>query len=407
MEGHAGILLQIFVMFAAAKTLGLLAERVRIPGVIAEILAGILIGQEVLKWVAVEDWTMALATLGAIILLFDVGLSQKLTTLMRVGKIALPVAVLGVVLPFFLGFGLLQLTAYSQTYSQTEAIFLGAAMVATSVGITARVLQDLGALRTVAATIILGAAVIDDILGMIVLAIVHSLSEGGIDYVKIGSVTALAVGFTVFIVLVGRRVVRRLAPRVARFAASNPYFALALVICLGLSVAAERIGMAAIIGAFLAGLVFSEEEMGPMLKEKMHSVYEFLVPFFFVTMGMQMKLSVFAQSEILVLAALATLLAILGKLVGCGLGAQRLGWRGAVQVGVGMVPRGEVGIIIASIGLGLGTVSDSLYAVVIVMTLVTTLLAPPVLKILFGQRAPAAAVAADPPGGAAAEQREQ
>lgn len=384
MENHATtILLQIFVMFVAAKILALAAERYRVPAVIAEILAGILIGPEVLKLVAIQDWTTALAAIGAIILLFDVGLDQKLSTLLEVGGTALLVAVLGVVLPFFLGFGLLQLTEHSQT----EAIFLGAAMVATSVGITARVLQDLGVLRTVVATIILGAAVIDDILAMIVLAIVSSLSEGRVAWVEIGSVTALAVGFTIFVVLVGRRVIRRVGPRLARLVPGNAYFVLALSICLGLSVLAEQIGMAAIIGAFLAGLVFSEEEMGPALKEKMQSVHEFLVPFFFVTMGMQMKLSVFGQQEILVLAALVTVLAILGKLVGCGLGAYALGWRGALQVGVGMVPRGEVGIIVASIGLQLHTISDGLYAVVIVMTLVTTLLTPPVLKMLFARAA--------------------
>lgn len=382
MENHATtILLQIFVMFVAAKILALAAERYRVPAVIAEILAGILIGPEVLKLVAIQDWTTALAAIGAIILLFDVGLDQKLSTLLEVGGTALLVAALGVVLPFFLGFGLLQLTQHSQT----EAIFLGAAMVATSVGITARVLQDLGVLRTVVATIILGAAVIDDVIGMIVLAIVSSLSKGRVAWVEIGSVTALAVGFTIFVVLVGRRVIRRVGPRVGRLVSGNAYFVLALSICLGLSVLAEQIGMAAIIGAFLAGLVFSEEEMGPALKEKMHSVHEFLVPFFFVTMGMQMKLSVFGQREILVLAALVTVLAILGKLVGCGLGAYKLGWRGALQVGVGMVPRGEVGIIVASIGLQLHTISDGLYAVVIVMTLVTTLLTPPVLRMLFAR----------------------
>ena len=385
MEAHAGnILLAIFAMFTAAKLLGLLAERWRVPTVIAELVAGILIGPEVLKLVAVQDWTTALAEVGAIILLFDVGLEQKLSSLVQVGKTALLVAVLGVVVPFFLGFGLLQLTQHSQI----EAIFMGAAMVATSVGITARVLQELGVLRTLVATVILGAAVIDDILGMIVLAIVSSLSEGRVDWVEIGSVSALAVGFTIFVVLAGRKVVRRFAPRMARLTVGNPHFALALIICLGLSVLSQRIGMAAIIGAFLAGLVFSEEEFGPALKEKMHSVYEFLVPFFFVTMGMQMKLSVLGRGDILLLAALITVLAILGKLVGCGLGAYSLGWRGVIQVGVGMVPRGEVGIIVASIGLALHTISDEIYAVVIIMVLVTTLLAPPFLKLLFALPAP-------------------
>ena len=385
MESHSvQILTQIFLMFAAAKVLGVVGERVQVPTVISEIVAGILIGPHLLKLVQVEEWTLALAELGAIVLLFDVGLDQKLTDLMKVGGTALLVATLGVIVPFFLGYGLLIL----REHSQAESIFMGAAMVATSVGITARVLQELGVLKTVVATIILGAAVIDDILGMIVLAVVSSLSEG-VNYVQIASVAALAVGFTLFIVLAGRRVMRRVTPRVQKFAAGDPYFALAMIICLGLGVAADKIGIAAIVGAFLAGLVFSEEELTPRLKTNIHALREFLVPFFFVAMGMQMDVTVLARREILLLAAAVTLLAILGKLVGCGLGAYRLGWRSAVRIGVGMVPRGEVGIIVASIGLGLHTISNEVYAVVIIMVLVTTLIAPPALKLLFAERKPA------------------
>ena len=392
MESHSvQILTQIFLMFTSAKLLAVVGERVKIPAVISEIVAGILIGPHLLGLVKAEEWTLALAELGAIVLLFDVGLDQKLTDLMKVGWTVLLVAVVGVVVPFFLGFGLLELTEHSRI----EAIFMGAAMVATSVGITARVLQELGVLKTVVATVILGAAVIDDILGMIVLAVVSSLSEG-VNYVQIGSVTALAVGFTLFIVLVGRRVMRRVTPRVQRFAAGDPYFALAMVICLGLGVAADKIGIAAIVGAFLAGLVFSEEELTPRLKTNIHALREFLVPFFFVAMGMQMDLSVLARKEILLLAGLVTLLAILGKLVGCGLGAYRLGWRSAIQVGVGMVPRGEVGIIVASIGLGLHTISNEIYAVVIIMVLVTTLIAPPALKLLFVEKKPAGPLPSPP-----------
>jgi Kef-type K+ transport system membrane component KefB len=381
-ESHStDILFQIFVMFTAAKVFSLVGERWKVPAVISEIVAGILIGPHLLGLAKVQDWTLALAELGAIVLLFDVGLDQKLTDLLKVGGTALTVAVLGVIVPFFLGYALLAIAGHSQI----EAIFLGAAMVATSVGITARVLQDLGALKTVVATIILGAAVIDDILGMIVLAVVSSLSEG-VNYVQIATVAAEAVAFTVFIVLVGRRVMRRVTPRVERFAAGNPYFALAMVICLGLSLAAAKIKIAAIIGAFLAGMVFSEEELTPGLKEKIHSLYEFLVPFFFVAMGMQMDITVLARGDLLLLAALVTVLAVLGKLVGCGLAAYRMGWRPALQVGVGMVPRGEVGIIVASIGLGLHTISDEIYAVVIVMVLATTLAAPPALKLLFPEK---------------------
>ncbi|MGH9788835.1 MAG: cation:proton antiporter, partial [Candidatus Acidiferrales bacterium] len=134
------------------------------------------------------------------------------------------------------------------------------------------------------------------------------------------------------------------------------------------------------------GMVFSEEELTPALKTKIHALYEFLVPFFFVAMGMQMDLSVLKRGEILLLAGVVTVLAIAGKLVGCGLGAYGLGWRSAIRIGVGMVPRGEVGIIVASIGLGLHTISNEIYAVVIIMVLITTLMAPPALKVLFREK---------------------
>lgn len=377
-------------MFTTAKLLAVVGERYKIPAVISEIMAGILIGPHLLALVRPEDWTMALAELGAIVLLFDVGLDQKLTDMVKVGHTALLVAVLGVVIPFALGYALLAAAGHSHV----EAIFLGAAMVATSVGITARVLQEVGALRTLVATIILGAAVIDDILGMIALAVVSSLSEG-VNYLQIATVASMAIGFTLFIVLVGRRVMRRVTPRVRRFAAGDPYFPLAMIICLGLSLAAAKIRIAAIIGAFLAGLVFSEEELTPNLKGKIHALYEFLVPFFFVAMGMQMDVSVLARADILALAGVVTLLAIAGKLVGCGLGAYQLGWRPALQIGTGMVPRGEVGIIVASIGLGIGTISGEIYAVVIIMVLITTLLAPPALKLLFAEKKPPAVETAE------------
>ena len=391
-EHSVQILFQIFVIFTAAKLLGIVGERFGVPAVISEIVAGILIGPQLLNLVHIEEWTLALAELGAIILLFDVGLNQKLTDLLKVGKTALAVANAGVVVPFFLGYGLMLLAGYGQI----ESIFMGAAMVATSVGITAHVLQELGVLKTVVATVILGAAVIDDILGMIMLAIVSSLREG-VDYVQIATVVSMAIGFTVFIVVIGERVVRRVTPRVQRFAVGDPVFALALIICLGLSLAAAKIKIAAIIGAFLAGLVFSEEELTARLKPKIHALYEFLVPFFFVTMGMQMDLRVLARGDILLLASVVTVLAILGKLGACGLAAFRLGGRQAIQVGMGMVPRGEVGIIVASIGLSMGTISDEIYGVVIIMVLVTTLMAPPALKVLFAKPSAPAGAAVPPP----------
>jgi len=216
-EHSTQILFQIFVIFTAAKLMGIVGVRFGVPAVISEIVAGILIGPNLLNLVQIEEWTQALAGLGAIILLFDVGLDQKLSDLLKVGKTALAVANAGVVVPFFLGYGLMLLAGYGQI----ESIFMGAAMVATSVGITARVLQEMGVLKTVVATVILGAAVIDDILAMIMLAIISSLREG-VDYVQIATVTGMAIGFTVFILVVGERVVRRVTPRARNSSAVRP-----------------------------------------------------------------------------------------------------------------------------------------------------------------------------------------
>ncbi|MGH9804029.1 MAG: cation:proton antiporter [Candidatus Acidiferrales bacterium] len=378
METHSvDVLYQIFVMFAAAKLLDAAGRKAHVPAVISEIVAGILIGPSLLNLVQIQEWTLALAQLGAIVLLFSVGLSQKLSDLLAVGGTALRVAVLGVVAPFFLGWGLM----VALGYNQTESVFLGAAMVATSVGISARVLDELGALRTVVATVILAAAVIDDILGIIVLALAGTLTLG-VGYVEVVSIAALAVGFTLFVVLVGHRV----APLINRYVAGETAFALAMVLCLGLSLAAAKARIAAIIGAFLAGLFFSEEELSGGVKDKVHALHEFLVPFFFVAMGMQMNLSVLGRGSLLLLAALVTALAVVGKLIGCGLGAYSLGRAQALQVGVGMVPRGEVGLIVASIGLGLSAISEEVYAVVIIMVLVTTLAAPPALRMLLAKQ---------------------
>jgi len=370
------ILFQIFVMFTAAKVLDAAGHKAHVPTVISEILAGILVGPSLLNLVQIQEWTLALAQLGAIVLLFSVGMSQKLTDLLAVGGTAMLVAVLGVVAPFFLGWGLMVLLHHNQI----ESVFLGAAMVATSVGITASLLNELGALRTVVASVILAAAVIDDVLGIIVLALASTLALG-VGYVEVVSIAVLAVGFTLFIVLLGHR----LAPVMNRYVAGEPAFALAMILCLGLSLAAAKARIAAIIGAFLAGLFFSEEELSGGVKDKVHALHEFLVPFFFVTMGMQMNLGVLGQGSILLLAALVTFLAIVGKLIGCGLGAYRLGREQALQVGVGMVPRGEVGLIVASIGLGLSAISDEVYAVVIIMVLITTLAAPPALRLLLSR----------------------
>lgn len=374
------ILLTLFVMMAAAKVLAEIFERLKQPAIVGEILAGVLIGPSVLNWVAPSEITRTLAEVGVIFLLFTVGLETKPVAIFRVGKIALLVAVLGVAAPFVAGYLLLQ--AWGGTVVQS--LFLGTAMVATSVGITARVLTGMGLLDAPASRIILGSAVIDDILGLLILALVASAAAGQIDYLEIGLTAALAIGFTIFVVLVGAPAITRLAPRIEALRISQSLFVFGLLLCLGLSVAATYIGVAAIIGAFLAGMALADATEGnETLHKQMNGVTEFLVPFFLINIGMQLRLDVFRSPAVIVLVLVVTLVAALTKLLGCGLGALSLGWRRAAQVGTGMIPRGEVGIVVAQIGLSLAVINDALFGVVLFMSVATTLVAPPFLKLLF------------------------
>ncbi len=379
--GHVfELLLTLFVMMAAAKVMAEIFERLRQPAVVGEILAGVLIGPSLLAWVRPSELTNTLAEIGIIFLLFAVGLETKPRDILNVGKTAAIVAVLGVVTPFAAGYFVMR----AWGGNNVEALFIGAALVATSVGITARVLSSMGLLGLATSRIILGAAVIDDILGLLILAVVSSLAAGQIDYLEIAITAALAVGFTVFVSLVGPPVLNRMTPRVENLRVNESLFAFALLLCLGLSVAASYIGVAAIIGAFLAGMALAEATEGnEAMHRQMNGVTEFLVPFFLVNIGMQVQLNVFRDPSTILLTVVITLLAVVTKLVGGGAGALHLGWRRAAQVGVGMVPRGEVGIVVAQIGLGLAVISNSLFAVVLFMAVATTLIAPPFLKLLF------------------------
>jgi Kef-type K+ transport system membrane component KefB len=268
-----------------------------------------------------------------------------------------------------------------------QATFVAAAMVATSVGITARIMHDMEVMGTRAARIILGAAVFDDIGGMILLAVVVALAAAGpVDYLQIGIVTAEAVGFALFMMFIAPRVIRRVEPELERLQTRNPQLILALAICLGLSVAAERIGLAAIIGAFFAGMVFAEFAGQWKLQPQVNALNEFLAPFFFFSIGARLNIHIFS-GDIWKAAIVISLLAIISKLVGCGLPVLRENPLTAAQVGIGMTPRGEVGLIVALIGLQMKMISDSAYALVVFMTGATTLVAPPILRHLFALEA--------------------
>jgi Kef-type K+ transport system membrane component KefB len=378
--GGEQLLFTIFVMFVAAKLAAEIFERLKQPAVAGEILAGVIIGPSVLGWVAPSELTGALSEIGVIFLLFLVGLETKPADIFRVGWRALLVAVLGVVLPFIAGY--LVMLAWGET--KIEAIFVGAALVATSVGITARVLGQMGLLSLEVSRIILGAAVIDDILGLLILAVVSSLArEGGVNYAQIGATAALAIGFTLLVILVGARAVRRIRARVENLKIGQSYLIFGLSLCLGLALVASYIGVAAIIGAFLAGMALSESTEGTDMPHQAEAVTEFLLPFFLTNIGMQVKLDALLNRNTIILALVVTILAVLSKLIGCGVAALPLGKKKAAQIGMGMVPRGEVGVVVAQIGLSLNAVDAATYGVVLLMAVATTLIAPPFLVRLF------------------------
>ena len=371
--------LALLIIFGSAKLLAELCERVGQPGIVGEILAGALVGPSVLGWISPNETLKALSDLGVMFLLFGVGLEVKASELLKVGGKATVVATIGVIVPFFTGWGIL--AAWGAP--QIESIFVGAAMVATSVGITASVLSARGVLHEVASKVILAAAVIDDVLGLIVLAVVSSLARGRVNLWEIALVASLATAFTVVMAIWGTTAVKRVLPIFgSRARADEAEFHIALVFLFAMALLAQYTGVAAIVGAFLAGLALSDSSDARM-RTLTRGVSELLVPFFLAGIGLHLNFGVFRSRSTIALALLILAAAVVTKLVGCGLGAISLGWQNVLKIGLGMVPRGEVGMVVAQLGLGMAVISTEVYSVVVFMAVATTLLTPLLLKIAF------------------------
>ncbi len=393
MHDGAQILLTLFAIFVAAQIGAEIAQRFKLPGVVGEIVAGCVVGPSALGWIAPDQVAAGmpldvLAEIGVVLLLFSVGLETRLDDLKKVGKSAFLVGVLGVIVPFVFG----ALWAHGSGFEWTKSLFVAAAFVATSAGITARVLQELGVLTRIESRVILGAAVIDDILAMLLLGVVTSLqSDGGVNVVGLLLVLAQAIGFVAIIGWVGTRVMRKRAHWLDRPINPLSPLTIALAICLGLAWLSTEFGLAAIIGAFLAGMIASEMHQREELEHQMQPLLALLTPFFFVITGAKIDLSVFASGAALWMLLVVTVIAIVSKLIGGFLGALSLGRRGALIVGVGMVPRGEVGVVIASLGLAAGVFSNQTYAVIVAMSLLTSIVTPPVLAALLKRNGDSAA----------------
>lgn len=399
------LLLALVILLPVARLAGWLVERVGQPAVLGELLAGMvlgnlsLIGVSELQYLKSDVGLEILSGLGVILLLFEVGLDSSLADLLKVGLSSLLVATIGVILPF--GLGWLVSSLLLAGHSPYTHAFIGATLCATSVGITARVLQDMNKLKTREARIILGAAVIDDVLGLVVLAIISGLIIGAStgQTVTVASIVWLVTKVAIFLagsLALGIFLVPRIVRQVAKARTKGMLFSFALAFCFLLSYLATLIGLAAIVGAFAAGLILEsvpfqeflhEDERSP--EDMLHPLSTFLVPLFFLHMGIKIELASLFSAQVIGLALALTAVAVIGKQA-CGLGVLEKGLD-RLSIGLGMVPRGEVGLIFAGVGLtlkvhGQRILDEAAFAAILFMIVVTTLIAPPLLQWSFTRR---------------------
>ena len=369
----------MLVVFGSAKLMAEIFERLRQPGILGEILAGIIIGPSVLGWIAPNENIAFLAELGVIFLLFRVGLEIRSSELMEIGPTALAVGVLGVIVPLIAGWAVLRLWGRPQM----EALFVGAALTATSVGITAQVLSSKGLLDRTASKIILAAAVIDDVLALLVLGVISSMAEGKVNALELVLTTLFAVAFILLVARWGSVTASKVIPRLRQgLRIGEGQFALAMIFLFGLAALSQKAGVAPIIGAFLAGMA-----LGDVLPQRVHDlthgVTELLVPFFLAGIGLRFDLQSFSHLPIIILSVVILMVAVVAKALGCGVGALKYGRPVAIRVGVGMIPRGEFCMVVAQIGLGLKALPPETYGVIVFMAVAATLLTPPLLKLAF------------------------
>lgn len=424
-EPHAFALsfLLIAVILILAKVSGLV-EKIGQPSVLGELVIGVIIGNLVLlgihlfEPIKTDPIIQFLAELGVVILLFQIGLESNIEKMRKVGLRAFLVAVIGVVVPFVLGTYLVG--PYLLPGLDPNAyLFIGATLTATSVGITARIFRDLRTLQTPEAQIVLGAAVIDDVLGLIILAVVSAIvTVGAVSFGMIGAITAKAVLFLVGAIVIGQLIAPFLGKAFAKISTGHGMkLTLAISFCLILAYFASKIGLAPIVGAFAAGLVLDsvhfkdfqepnvigdiksklanqpeslkkdiistvERHAAKHVEELVEPIGHFLVPIFFVLTGVNVKLETLFDPKILFLALILTAVAFIGKIVS-GLAAGKVN---KLIVGVGMIPRGEVGLIFASIGRSLGVIDDTVFSIIIIMVILSTLITPPVLAALIRRK---------------------
>jgi Kef-type K+ transport system membrane component KefB len=387
-------LFMLIAILVSAKVLGELAERIGQPAVLGELLAGVLLGVSVLG--ILDPGTEVihlLAEVGVVLLLFQIGLETNLGSLLKVGGASAAVALVGVVLPFVSGYAV----ASALGMDTLPAIVAGAALTATSVGITARVLSDLGRLQEPESQIVLGAAVIDDIIGLIILAVVSQVVSGAeLTLASVAITTLIAFGFVVAVLVVGKFTIPPLFDLLSRLGKEDTLATMALAFAFVIAYLADAADSALIVGAFAAGLVLAPTRHAKVVEHGVTRLGMFFVPIFFVAVGAAVDVRTFGDPQVLMVGGALIAVAIIGKVLA---GYAPIWFKGKkLVIGVGMVPRGEVGLIFAQMGLTSGVLDRGMFSALTLMVMVTTFIAPPLLKLLFP---PLGTRPAERPGGVA------
>jgi Kef-type K+ transport system membrane component KefB len=371
------IVIDLFIVLLAAKVGHELAARLGQPALLGEVLAGVLVGPAVLGWIELSDALEAFSQFGVIVLLFWAGLETRLDDMRAVARNALAVGALGILVPFLAGMTL----GLALGESTTTSLFIAAVLMVTSAGITAAVLGELGLLTSTAGRTILGAAVVDDILALIIVGIAAGIaSDGDVNVLSAVAVGSLAIAFVVVFATAGTTALRRRPEALAlpRFAEST--FIPAFLLCLALASLASVIGLAAIVGAFLAGMMVAETRDLQPVEREVEPLYALFPSFFFVFIGASIDLDALAGPDTLALLAALTAISFAAKFLACWFAARPLGSRDALIVGFGMTPRGEVGIVVAGLGATVGALDAELFAVLVGASVLTSLLAPPAIR---------------------------
>lgn len=391
-HSFAHLLVVLVALLLVTQLLGVLAQRIGQPAIVGELIAGVLLGKSVLGVLDPADPViLSFAELGVLVLLFEIGLHTDLKSLMKVGSEAAVVALVGVVLPFGFGYGV----AHALGLSAIPAIVAGASLTATSIGISARTLSDLSQLDTSEGQIVLGAAVLDDIVGLVILSVVSGLVGG--TALSLGGVTitsAIAIGFVIAAVVLGSILIQPIFRGIARIEASGTLGVTGLAFAFMLAWLADSAGSATIIGAFSAGLILHATPQRSAIEKATTHLGHFFVPIFFASVGAAVELSTLADSKVLTIGGALIVVGVIGKFAA---GYSPFWFKGNKSlIGLAMIPRGEVGLIFARMGLATGALTSQLYSAVTMMVLVTTFITPPLLA--WNVRSAPKGPEVDPPG---------